>query len=402
MVLTTPFHPRLSQLSETGLYAHWSGYLSAVRYQYSAKHEYFGIRNSAAVFDASPLYKYWIRGRDAQRLLERLLARDVRSCRPGRAQYTIWCDDDGYLLEDGVVFRHSPDEFLLTAARPNLSFLQESVGRLEAEVVEASADYGVLALQGPRSRDILAPLAPEITALPFFGLVNTKIADAPVVVSRTGFTGDLGYELMVPVDAALPVLDALLAAGEPHHLRPFGEQALGLARIEAGLPLIDVDFSSARYAYNDDQRFSPWELGLGWTLRGIDDPGRPFVGRRALLRERDSGSSRWSTVGVSIASSDYRHLYESAGLVPEFDEVPVDGHTMLYLNEDWERAGYATSMVYSPLMQRHIGLARVLPHLAEPGTRVLVEQTVNHEYRTVPATVVPLPFFNPERKVSMA
>jgi len=402
MVLTTPFHPRLSQLSETGLYGHWSGYLSAVRYQYSAKHEYFGIRNSAAVFDASPLYKYWIRGRDSQRLLERLLARDVRSCRPGRAQYTIWCDDAGHLLEDGVVFRHSPDEFLLTAARPNLSFLQESVGRLDAEVVEASADYGVLALQGPRSREILAPLAPEIAALPFFGLVGTKIADAPVVVSRTGFTCDLCYELMVPADAALPVLDALLEAGEPHHLRPFGEQALGLARIEAGLPLIDVDFSSARFAYNDDQRFSPWELGLGWTLRGIDDPSRPFVGRRALLHERDSGSSRWATVGVSIAGSDYRHLFESAGLVPEFDEVPVDGHTMLYLNEDWERAGYATSMVYSPLMQRHIGLARVLPHLAEPGTRVLVEQTVNHEYRTVPATVVPLPFFNPERKVSMA
>lgn len=402
MVETTPFHPRLSQLNETSLYGHWSGYLSALRYSYSAKDEYFGIRNAAAVFDASPLYKYWIRGRDAQRLLEGVMARDVRTVKPGRAQYTIWCDDGGYLLEDGVLFRHSSDEFLLTSARPNLGFLQDHGRRMDVEVIDASDDYGVLAIQGPRSRAILAPLAPEILELPYFAMTPAKIADTAVTISRTGFTGDLGYEVMVPVDAALPVLDAILEAGAPHRLRPFGEEALGMARIEAGLPLIDVDFSSARFAFNDDQRFTPWELGLGWTLRGIDDASRPFVGRRALVKERDENSSRWATVGISIATTDYRALHEAQGIVPYMDEVPVDGHTMLYENEEWVRAGYATSLMYSPLMQRHIGLARVRPHLAEPGTVVHVEQTINHEYFTVPATVVPLPFFNPERKVSMA
>ncbi len=402
MVLTTPFHPRLSELNETGLYGHWAGYLSALRYQYSAKNEYFGIRNAAAVFDASPLYKYWIRGRDAQKFLEGLMSRDVRTCKPGRAQYTIWCDDNGHVLEDGVLFRHAPDEFLLTAARPNLGFLQDQVRRLNVEVIDASDDFGVLALQGPRSREILTPLVPEVAELSFFGMTPAKIAGHSVTISRTGFTGDLGYEVMVPAESAIPVLDAILESGAPHHLRPFGEEALGMARIEAGLPLIDVDFSSSRFAYNDDQRFSAWELGFGWTLRGIDDDSRVFTGRRALLRERDENTSRWSTVGISIAQTDYRALHEEHGVVPYMDEIPVDWHTMLYENSDWVRAGYATSLMYSPLMQRHIGLARVRPHLAEPGTIVHVEQTINHEYFTVPATVVPLPFFNPERKVSMA
>ena len=400
MALTTPFHPRLSELNTTGLYGHWAGYLSATQYDLSVKDEYFGVRNAAAVFDASPLFKYWIRGRDAQRFLEGVMARDVRKCKPGRAQYTVWCNDDGYVLEDGVLFRHSSDEFMLTSADPNLSFLRSQTGRLDVEIVDASDEYGTLAIQGPRSRAILAALAPEVGAMPFFSLISAKVAGHPVFISRTGFSGDLGYEVMVPAESALPVLDAILEAGVPHRLRPYGEQALGMARIEAALPLIGVDFTSARFALNDDQRFTPDELGLGWLLGGIDDPTRPFTGRRALLRERGEGTSRWSTVGISVATTDYRALHESQGLIPEMDHIPVDGSTMLYANPQWDRAGYATSFMYSPMMQRHIGLARVQPQFAPLGTVLHLEQTINHEYFTVPATVVALPFYNPERKVS--
>ncbi|CAB4942126.1 MAG: aminomethyl transferase family protein [Actinobacteria bacterium] len=399
MIRTTPFHPRLAELSQTGLWGHWAGYLSAVRYDFSAKHEYFGVRNSAAFFDASPLYKYWIRGRDAERFLGGVMARDIRTCRPGRAQYTVWCDDAGYVLEDGVLFRHTADEFLLTSAEPNLSYLRSLIGSLQVEITDASEDYGILAVQGPRSRVILEQLAPEIATLPYFGFTPAKIAGRPVTISRTGFSGDLGYEILVEAADALDVLDAVMAAGAPHGLRPFGEQALSMVRIEAGLPLIGVEFSSSRFAYNDEERVTATELGLGWLLKNIDDDTRPFIGRRAILREIAEKSSRWSTVGLMLDWKAYNDLYVSAGLIPHMDEIPVPWETMLY-DDKGARAGYATSLMYSPQMQRYIAIARVKPELAKVGGVVHVEQTVNHEYLTVPAEIVRLPFFNPERKLA--
>lgn len=399
MVRTTPFHPRLAELSETQLWQHWAGYLSAERYDFSAKQEYMVLRNAVAFFDTSPLYKYWVRGRDAERFLGGVLARDPRRCRPGRAQYTVWCDDDGHVLEDGVLFRHAADEAMLTTARPNAGYLTSLVGRLDVEVVDASTEYASLAVQGPRSRTVVAALAPEAAELSYFGITASKIGDVPVTVSRTGFTGDLGYELMMPADAALDVLDRLMAVGEPYGLRPFGNQALDIARIEAGLPLIDVEFSSARYAWTDHDRFSPYELGLGWLLRDLDDDSRPFVGRRALRREAAAGSSRWATVGLVVDWRAYVELYEGEGLLPPYDEIPVPWETMLYDSEGG-RAGYATSLTYSPLLQDIIALARVRPGLAALGTTVHVEQSVNHRYLSVPATVTATPFYAPERKVA--
>ena len=177
MVQTTPFHPRLSQLNTTGLYGHWSGYLSTLRYDLSAKHKYFGIRNGAGVFDTSPLYKFWIRGQDAERFLAGVMTRDIR-------KYTIWCDDDGWVLEDGVLFRHSPTEFLLTCAEPNLGYFRDLVGKLDVRIEDVTGDYGVLAVQGPRSRSILAKLAPEVEGLRYFGLTQAKIAEAAQAISR--------------------------------------------------------------------------------------------------------------------------------------------------------------------------------------------------------------------------
>jgi aminomethyltransferase len=399
MVRTTPFHPRLSELNTTGLWSHWAGYLSARKYDMSAKHEYFGIRNSAGLFDTSPLYKYWIRGKDAERFLAGVMTRDIRTCRPGRAQYTLWCDDAGFVLEDGVLFRHSENEFMLTCADPNLGYLRDLVGKLEVEITDVGAEYGLLAVQGPRSREILGLLSPDVAALPFFGLTRTKLGGVPVTVSRTGYTGDLGYEVLVGAGDALTMLDALLDAGTPCGLRPFGEQALLMARIEAGLVLINVEFSSSRLAYTDHDRVTAVELGFGWMLRGIDADDRPFIGRASIRRELATKSSRWSTVGLLIDWQDWNRRYDEGGLIPPKDETPLDYESMLYDGEG-KRVGYATSLMYSPVLQRHIALARVRPDLGAVGSRVNVEITINHQYQTVAAEVAKLPLFNPQRKTA--
>jgi glycine cleavage system T protein (aminomethyltransferase) len=396
---TTPFHERLSELNRTGLYSHWSGFLSAQRFDMSAKHEYFAVRNSAGFFDTSPLFKYWIRGRDAERFLAGVLTRDIRQCRPGRAQYTVWCDDRGYVLEDGVVFRHSDTEFFMTTARPNLGYFADLVGRLSVEIEEVSDDYGVLAVQGPRSREILATLTDDVSGLAFFDLCSTKISNAPVTVSRTGYTGDLGFEIFVGADDALPVLDAVIDAGTGRGLRPFGEDALLMTRIEAGLVLIDVEFSSSRLAYNDNERITPRELGFGWMLRGIEAPDRPFIGRNALRRELAEKTSRWLTVGLTVDWQQYDRLHTEAGLLTPKDETPLPYESMLY-DDDAQRIGYATGLMYSPVLQRHIAMARVRPDLASPGSRVNLEITINHRYRTVAADVARLPLFNPSRKTA--
>ena len=399
MIHQTPFHSRLSELNTTGLWSHWSGYLSATRYDMSAKHEYFAVRNAAGFFDTSPLYKYWIRGRDAERFLSGVMTRDIRLCRPGRAQYTLWCDDRGFVIEDGVVFRHSDTEFFFTTAEPNLGYLRDLVGRLDVEIADVSRELGMLAVQGPRSREILRKLAPEVDGLAFFEHTQAKVAGSPVTISRTGYTGDLGYEICVDADNALGVLDAVMGAGDGYGLLPFGEEALLMTRIEAGLVLINVEFSSSRLAFTDHERVTPKELGFGWMLKGIDADDRPFIGRNAIRRELADGTSRWSSVGLLVDWADYNRLYVGAGLVPPKDETPLDYESMLYDGEG-ERIGYATSLMYSPVLQRHIAMARVRPDLAAAGSRVNLELTVNHEYQTVAADVARLPLFNPKRKTA--
>jgi aminomethyltransferase len=402
LMKTTPFHPRLSELNQTGLYGHWSGYLSALRYDLSAKHEYFAVRNSAGYFDSSPLYKYRITGPDAERFLAGVMTRDIRRCRPGQAMYTVWCDEDGYVLEDGVLFRHADDDWLLTAADPNLGYLDSLVGRLQVSIEDVSEKYGVLAVQGPRSRGILRTLAPEVDDLPYFGLTPAKIGGAPVTISRTGYTGDLGFEVFVEADDALAVLDKIIQAGDGQGFRPFGEDALLMLRIEAGLALINVEFSSARYAFTDAERFTPKELGFGWML-GKDGSAlgddRPFIGRRAIERELADGTSRWATVGLWVDWQEFERLHLERGLLIPKNENPVPWESMLYGGaERDERVGYATSLMYSPVLQRHIGMARVLPEHAAKGSTVHLEITVDHEYLTVPATTDRLPLYNPARK----
>jgi aminomethyltransferase len=367
------------------------------QYQMSTKFEYFALRNSVGAIDTSPLYKYRIEGEDAERFLSGVLARDIRKCRPGQAHYTLWCDDDGWVVEDGVILRLSENEFMLTAAEPNQSYLQNLAGGYEVEIEDVSDSFGALAVQGPSASAVLRQLAPEIDALGYFHLTPAKIGDVPVIISRTGYTGDLGYEIWVDSDDALDVWDAVFEAGRPYGMLPCGQTSLLITRIEAGLILIDVDFHSSRFAWNDDQRTTPHELGMGWMLRGLESDDRSFVGRRAIERELADGTSRWKTVGIVVDWVDWNRVHDERGLVPPKDHTPGHGGMMLY-DENLERIGYTPSFVYSPMLQRHIGIARVHPEFGATGTRVGLEVTIDHRYEVVEAEVTRLPFFNPPRK----
>ena len=370
MIRTTPFHERTSALNETGLWQHWSGHVVVTRYQASDKFEYFAVRNSAGIFDTSPLYKYRIAGRDAERFLSGMLARDIRRCPPWNAQYTTWLDERGFVLEDGVIQHRAPDEFLLTSAEPNFAWFADRIGRLAVTIEEVSLDIGAIAVQGPRSRDLLTRLVPSATELPFFGITTGTIGGRPVTVSRTGYTGDLGYEIWVDTPDATTVWDAVWDAADGYGVLPYGMGALYMLRIEAGLLLLGADFGSSRFAFNDAHRSTPLELGWAWMFKGLEDDDRPFIGRRALERERAEKTSRWRMVGLVVDWEDYERAYSEAGLIPPKDHRPVHEDWMVY-DADRSRVGYATSIMYSPVLQRHIALARVRPDLAKPGSRRL-------------------------------
>lgn len=398
MILRTPFHPRTEAANQTGLWSHWAGYLAAERYQSSDKAEYWAIRNSAGLFDTSPLYKYRIEGADAERYLAGVLARDIRRCPPGRAQYTVWCDGDGHVIEDGVVFRLAPDDFLLTAARPNLGYFTDLARGYDIEISDASTTLAGLALQGPRSGRILASLCPDVRTLPYFGVTTGDLAGAAVTISRTGFTGDLGYEVWVGADEALTVWDAVAEAAIGHGVVPVGQQAVLMTRIEAGLILIDVDYRPSRFAWTDTDRVTPFELGLGWVLGDLGDD-RPFVGRDALRLHRDGRTARWILTGLVVDWRDWDDQHREAGLIPPKDHRPDHTEHMVY-DADETKVGWASSTMYSPLLQRHIALARVRPDLARPGTRLQLEVTIDHDYAMVGAEVTKTPFYDPPHKTA--
>ncbi len=397
MIRHTPFHPRTSLANESGLWSHWAGYLAADRYLMSDKFEYFAIRNSAGIFDTSPLYKYRIHGPDAERYLAGVLIRDIRRCRPGQAHYTAWVDDEGWVLEDGVIMRLAGDEFLLTTAQPNLAYFEGLASGMPVAIEDVSEQYGALALQGPRAREILSLLDPELEDLGYFHVAPAKMGDAAVIVSRTGFTGDLGYEIWVEADDALEVWDLLFEAATPRGAIPVGQTALLIARIEAGLLLLHVDFDSARFAWNDDQRATPVELNLGWMLGDLTRDHRAFIGRRAIEREIAEKTSRWKTTGIVVDWEHWAKVHNERGLITPKDHTPVHGGMMLY-DERLERIGYVPSFVYSPVMQRHVGIARIRPDHATTGATVGLEVTIDHRYEVVDSTVTRIPFYDPARR----
>ena len=390
---TTPFHPRTAPLVQGNAWRRWAGYSVASAYELQHEREYAAIRSAAAVIDVSPLYKYLVSGADAARLLDRLVTRDVTKCGVGQVMYTCWCDARGKVIDDGTVSRLAETRYRLTSAEPNLRWLSLSAAGMDVTIEDVSARTGALALQGPLSRVILEQASgQDLGGLRYFRLRETSVRGIPVTISRTGYTGDLGFELWVDAVQAVPLWDALLEAGTPYGITPAGIWALDLARIEAGLVMQDVDYFSAHHAQIEAQKSSPLELGLEWT---VSSEKGPFTGRRALRAER-SRVPEWRLAGLAVDWASLEALYAEVGLPPQLPAVAWRTSAPVY--RDGAQIGYATSGCWSPLLKRYLALAHLRAPWFVPGTDVRLEVTVEHRRVEASARVAPLPFFNPERK----
>jgi aminomethyltransferase len=387
MLRTTPFHERTSALCVSHAWRRWAGYVVASSYELSHEREYHAIRGAAALFDVSPLYKYLVKGRDAATLLDLVVTRDVKAMKVDQVAYTPWCDAAGKVLDDGTIARLDENTFRMTSAEPNLRWLQDNAAGLDVRIEDVSESIAALSLQGPASRAILGDLD-----LKYFRLADSKLGGARVTISRTGYTGDLGYEIWVAAREALPVWDALIEAGTPHGIVPAGMLALDVARIEAGLVLLDVDYVPARKALIESQTSSPYELDLGWT---VNLKKERFVGREALAAEAGRGP-QWRFVGIEVEWSSLERLYAEAGLATRLPAAAWRTSVPIYAGD--EQAGYATSGGWSPILKKYIALAHLRSSYAAPGTQLEMEITVEHRRKRAAVRVVKKPFFDPERK----
>jgi len=389
----TPFHPRTAALMQSQQWRRWAGHQVASCYEPVHEREYHAIRAAAALFDVSPLYKYLIEGPDAARLLDRVVIRNVGAAHVGQVLYTCWCDAAGKAIDDGTVARLGEQRFRLTSAEPNLRWLHLNATGLDVAITDVSASTAALALQGPNARAILQAMTDtDLAPLRYFRLTGATLRGIPVTISRTGYTGDLGYEVWLEASDALPLWDALIAAGTPYGITPAGILALDMARIEAGLLLLDVDYISAHRAVIEAQKSSPWELGLGWA---VDLRKAWFVGRDALAAEAGRDPD-WRFVGLSVDWDALEALYAEVGLPPRLPATAWRTSVPVYA--DGRQVGYATSGCWSPLLKQYIALAHLRAPFITPGSRVAMEVTVEHRRRQADATVVPTPFFDPERK----
>jgi aminomethyltransferase len=383
----TPFHERTAALCASFAWRRWAGYVVASSYELSHEREYHAIRGSAALFDVSPLYKYRIRGNDAARLLDLVVTRTIHDLNVGQVAYTPWCDAAGKVLDDGTVARLGENEFRLTSAEPNLRWLEDNAVGLQVEIEDVSESLAALSLQGPASRAILGDID-----LRYFRLARRHFGGIPVAISRTGYTGDLGYEIWVSPRDAIALWDYLIEAGTPYGIVPAGMLALDVARIEAGLMLIDVDYVPARKALIDSQTSSPYELDLAWTVNLGKDR---FVGREALAREASRGA-QWQFVGLEIDWTSLERLYAEVGLATRLPAAAWRTSVPVYAGN--QQAGYATSGGWSPLLKKYIALAHLESRHAAPGTQLDIEMTVEHRRKRAAVRVVKKPFFDPERK----
>jgi aminomethyltransferase len=389
----TAFHERTFGLCESLNYREWSGYYTVSAYETHHEHEYNAIRNAAALIDISPLFKYLVSGPDATRLVNRVITRDAERMSVGQVYYTPWCDEHGLVIDDGTVSRLDERAYRWTSADPSLRWFQQNATGMRVTIEDISEQVAALALQGPTSARILRAAAEaDIDRLRYFRVTSGSIAGVPVDISRTGYTGDLGYEIWMPAESALRVWDALMQAGRPFDIKPAGMLALDVARVEAGLLLIDVDFNSSKKALIPAQKYTPFEMGLG---RLVQLDKAPFVGRRALAAEQQRGPKRM-IVGLEVDWTELETIYDRLGLAPVAPAAASRVHVPVF--RDRRQVGKATTTTWSPTLKRLIALATVdAPHFAE-GTRLQIEMTVEAVRHLVGATVVKTPFFNPPRK----
>jgi aminomethyltransferase len=393
MPIGTPFHSRTAALCESMSWRDWAGYFAVSTYEVHHEREYNAIRNAAALIDVSPLFKYRVTGKDAARLVDRIVTRDAGRMAVGQVAYTHWCDGAGKVIDDGTISRLAEDVYRWTAADPSLRWITTNSLGLDVRVEDISDRTAALALQGPTSRDILGACAQgDVAHLKYFRVMPSTILGIPVEISRTGYTGDLGYEVWVEAEKAVALWDALTEAGRPYDITPTGMLALDVARIEAGLLLLDVDYVGARKALIPSQKYSPYEIGLG---RLVNLEKAPFIGQPALRREAQEGPAR-QLVGLEVDWSDLERLHEEAGLAPQLPATASRVSVPVY--RDGIQVGKATSSTWSPTLKRMIALATVASEAAALGTRLEMEFTVDHQRRQVGATVSKLPFFDPPRK----
>jgi aminomethyltransferase len=392
----TAFHERTFPLCQSLNYREWSGYYTVSVYEVHHEHEYNAIRNAAALIDISPLYKYLVTGKDATKLVNRVITRDIRKVSVGQVIYCCWCDEQGKVIDDGTITRLDENKYRWTAADPSLRWFRQNGINMDVQVEDISEKAAALALQGPTSGKLLKSVAEaDIANLKYFRVTHGKIAGVPVDISRTGYTGDLGYEIWVPWNDAVKVWDAVMETGKRFDIHAAGMLALDVARVEAGLLLIEVDYTSSKKALIPPQKYSPFELGFGKMVHLNKEN---FIGKAALELDQKQGVAR-QFVGLEIDWTEVEARYETFGLTPAAPTQASRVAVPVYCGE--KQVGKATSTTWSPVLKKMIALASIETSHAKLGTRLQMEITIEAIRQKVTARIVKMPFFNPARKTAV-
>jgi aminomethyltransferase len=395
MSVGTAFFERQRELNTKLAWGEWSGYHAAAVFADFVDIEYNTIREAAAVIDVTPLYKYDVSGVDATALLDRVVTRDVSRIAIDQVIYTPWCDEEGKVIDDGTVARLDERRFRVTAADPSYRWFALNATGLDVRIDDLSEGTAALALQGRLSRHVLErATGRDWFDLRYFRRRPTSIEGVDVDVTRTGYTGDLGYELWIPREGALAVWDRLFDVGRDYGLRPGGIQALDICRLEASLILIEAEYTSARHAFAPELKYSPFEIGLGRLV--AFDKEAEFTGKRALLEEREAGGPERRLVGLELDWSGIEAMYARHGLAPQISPHVQRAPVPVY--REGIRVGRATSVGWGPTIKKMVGFGSVEKSLTRLGTRLSVEWTVEGERGKVGATVVPMPFLDLDRK----
>jgi aminomethyltransferase len=402
----TAFHERTLALCHSLNYREWSGYYTVSVYEVHHEHEYNAIRNACALIDISPLYKYLVSGKDATKLVNRVITRDINKVAVGQVIYACWCDEEGKVIDDGTITRLEENKYRWTAADPSLRWFRQNGLNMDVQIEDISEQTAALALQGPASAKLLKTVAEaDIANLKYFRKTTGKIAGVQVDISRTGYTGDLGYEIWIPLlnhgEQAVKVWDTLMDKGKQFDIHAAGMLALDVARVEAGLLLIEVDYISSKKALIPSQKYSPYELGFGKMVH-LDKEN--FIGKRALTQDHKHGVAR-QLVGLEVDWVEVEEQFDKFGLSPaapsQASRVSVPVYDSSNSNSNDRQVGKATTTAFSPLLKKLIALASVSSEYSKPGTRLQMELTIEAQRMKTTATVVPLPFFNPKRKTAV-
>jgi aminomethyltransferase len=375
----SPFYPRASELNIRDAWSVWNGYKFA-EYYYDAEYEYFCVRNLCATYDICPMQKYEISGRDAETMLNRMVTRDVKKIGLNRVAYCVWCTDDGRMIDDGTIFKLSDDKFMLTCGSPCTAWLEKSAfGFDDVTITDVTDALAALSLQGPTSCATLKRMGLDgIDTLKPFQVMHFPFHGETLMVSRTGFTGDLGYELWIPKDLGLQMWDDLYAAGEEYGIQPFGEAATNMARLEAAFIMPAMEFNEALRTVNFEHDQTPFELSLGWL---VDFEKPHFSGRAALLKEKERGP-RYTLTKLDIEGNK-----------------PAEGSYIYKNKRCTKEIGYVTSAMWSPAVKANIALAMIrTEHLkGDLWAEIYYEKELRQYSRVVKCIRKTKPFWAPPR-----